>query len=134
MKYAKKVLDAGADAIYGHHPHVLQQIHFYQGKPILYSTGNFTFGTMSRLDPSTGIFQLTWEKKDGVTTLRKLQVIACETSYGPDYRPVPLEDAEAQRKVFAKLRFRKEYKGFVNLPESFLETGIAELQDGGWIE
>ena len=42
-KYAKNVLDAGADMIWGHHPHVIQPIHFYQGKPILYSTGNFTF-------------------------------------------------------------------------------------------
>ena len=134
MSYAKKVIDAGADMIYGHHPHILQQIHFYEGKPILYSTGNFTFGTMSRVDPSTGIFQLTWEKKGETTALKKLQVIPCETTRSPDFRPFPLEDPEAKKAVFAKLRFKKEYAGFVNLPESFLETGVVELHDGEFIE
>lgn len=40
--YAKKLIDAGADVIWGHHPHILQQVLFYQGKPIFFSTGNFT--------------------------------------------------------------------------------------------
>lgn len=40
---AYDILDAGADAIVGSHPHVLQGIEYYQGKPILYSLGNFWF-------------------------------------------------------------------------------------------
>jgi hypothetical protein len=35
------VLDAGADAVVGHGPHVLRGVEFYQGKPIFYSLGNF---------------------------------------------------------------------------------------------
>ncbi len=42
---AHAMIDAGADAIIGHHPHVLQTIEAYQGKPIFYSLGNFVFGT-----------------------------------------------------------------------------------------
>ena len=38
---AKKMIDAGADAVIGGHPHVTQDIDFYQGKPIIYSVGNF---------------------------------------------------------------------------------------------
>ena len=38
---AKKMIDAGADAVIGGHPHVTQDIEFYQGKPIIYSVGNF---------------------------------------------------------------------------------------------
>jgi len=34
-------IDAGADLVAGHHPHVLQPIEVYKGKPILYSLGNF---------------------------------------------------------------------------------------------
>ncbi|MBQ2029204.1 MAG: CapA family protein, partial [Clostridia bacterium] len=53
------MIDLGADIIWGHHPHVLQPVQFYKGKPILYSTGNFTFGTMSsNVDRDTGIFRL----------------------------------------------------------------------------
>ncbi len=134
VSYAKKVIDAGADMVYGHHPHVIQPINFYKGRPILYSTGNFTFGTMSRMDPATGIFQLTWEKEaDGTVDLKKLQVIACETTRSPDFRPTPLTDEEAKKAVYAKLRFKNEYKDCVNLPESFLETGIAEMDHGEFV-
>jgi len=38
---AQKMIDAGADAVIGGHPHVTQDIEFYQGKPIIYSVGNF---------------------------------------------------------------------------------------------
>jgi poly-gamma-glutamate synthesis protein (capsule biosynthesis protein) len=40
---AHKAVEAGADIIMGHHPHVLQPIEVYQGKPIFYSVGNFAF-------------------------------------------------------------------------------------------
>ena len=40
---AHSLIDAGVDAIIGHHPHVVQSIEEYQGKPIFYSLGNFVF-------------------------------------------------------------------------------------------
>jgi hypothetical protein len=36
-------IDAGADLVIGHHPHVLQGFEFYRGKLIAYSLGNFAF-------------------------------------------------------------------------------------------
>lgn len=135
-KYAKQVMDAGADVIWGHHPHVIQPIHFYQGKPILYSTGNFTFGTMSHVDPSTGIFRLNFQRnEEGKVQVTRLEVIPCETQRSPDYRPFVLEDEAERKAVFKELRFRKDvYKYFDNLPESFLETGIVKLENGMIIE
>lgn len=38
-------IDAGADLVVGSHPHVLQGIELYHGKWILYSLGNFVFGS-----------------------------------------------------------------------------------------
>ena len=38
-------IDAGADLVVGSHPHVLQGIEPYHGKWILYSLGNFVFGS-----------------------------------------------------------------------------------------
>ncbi len=38
---AHAAIDAGADAFIGHHPHVLQGIELWHGKPIFYSLGNF---------------------------------------------------------------------------------------------
>lgn len=40
---AKKLVQAGADIILGHHPHVLQGIETYDGSLICYSMGNFLF-------------------------------------------------------------------------------------------
>lgn len=39
----KEYLDAGADVIIGGHSHCLQGMEFYQGKPIVYSLGNYWF-------------------------------------------------------------------------------------------
>lgn len=38
---ARWMIDAGADAVVGGHPHVTQDIGHYKGKPIIYSVGNF---------------------------------------------------------------------------------------------
>ena len=38
-----RLIDAGADIIHGHHPHVIQPSEIYKDKPIFYSLGNFIF-------------------------------------------------------------------------------------------
>ncbi len=38
---ARRMVEAGADAVIGGHPHVTQDIAHYRGKPIVYSVGNF---------------------------------------------------------------------------------------------
>jgi len=43
VEFAHKLIDDGADMILGHHPHQFQGIEIYNGKPILYSMGNFLF-------------------------------------------------------------------------------------------
>ena len=40
---AREMVDAGADFIHGHHPHVIQNSEIYKGAPIYYSLGNFVF-------------------------------------------------------------------------------------------
>ena len=40
---ARRLIDAGADAIIGGHPHVTQTIDWYKDRPIVYSLGNFVF-------------------------------------------------------------------------------------------
>jgi poly-gamma-glutamate capsule biosynthesis protein CapA/YwtB (metallophosphatase superfamily) len=41
MAFARAVIDAGADLVVGHGPHVLRGLEFYQGRLIAYSLGNF---------------------------------------------------------------------------------------------
>jgi poly-gamma-glutamate capsule biosynthesis protein CapA/YwtB (metallophosphatase superfamily) len=38
-------ISAGADLVVGSHPHVVQAVEIYNGKPIFYSLGNFLFGS-----------------------------------------------------------------------------------------
>ena len=40
---ARTMIDAGADAVIGGHPHQVQDTDVYKGKPIFYSLGNFVF-------------------------------------------------------------------------------------------
>lgn len=40
---AHAAIDAGADMVFGHHPHVVQGAEIYRGKPVFYSLGNFVF-------------------------------------------------------------------------------------------
>ncbi len=39
----RRAVDAGADMVFGHGPHVLRGIEVYKGKPILYSLSNFIY-------------------------------------------------------------------------------------------
>ena len=42
---ARFAVDCGADAVVGHHPHIVQPFEIYRGCPIFYSVGNFAFGS-----------------------------------------------------------------------------------------
>jgi poly-gamma-glutamate capsule biosynthesis protein CapA/YwtB (metallophosphatase superfamily) len=43
IAFAHQMIDAGADAILGHHSHVPRAVEYYKGKPILYSMGHLVF-------------------------------------------------------------------------------------------
>jgi poly-gamma-glutamate synthesis protein (capsule biosynthesis protein) len=66
---AHAFIDAGADAIIGSHPHVVQEREEYQGKMIYYSLGNFIFDQYFRPETQQGL--LVEMTIDPVT--RKLQ-------------------------------------------------------------
>lgn len=51
-------IDAGASAVIGHHPHILQGIEQYKDGIILYSLGNFTFGSYSMKSARSAVAQL----------------------------------------------------------------------------
>ena len=63
---AKKMIDAGADAVIGGHPHVTQDIEFYQGKPIVYSVGNFIMRETDNAQQRIGWVLRLKIKKSGV--------------------------------------------------------------------
>ncbi len=40
---ARRLIEQGADAVIGSHPHVTQGVEWYKGHPVVYSLGNFVF-------------------------------------------------------------------------------------------
>ncbi len=52
---ARSAVDNGADMVIGHHPHVIQDIEIYNGKPIVYSLGNFIFDQYFSKDTMRGM-------------------------------------------------------------------------------
>ncbi|WP_415205565.1 CapA family protein [Pseudorhodoferax sp.] len=63
---ARLMIDAGADAVIGSHPHVTQDVETYRGKPIVYSLGNFVFDGFSDADNNTGWLLRLELDRDGV--------------------------------------------------------------------
>jgi poly-gamma-glutamate synthesis protein (capsule biosynthesis protein) len=72
---ARRLIDAGADAVIGSHPHVTQTIDWYKNRPIVYSLANFVFDYYPNDPPLfTGwIVRLTFGKEQR-PTLEKLTV------------------------------------------------------------
>ena len=108
-KLGRAMIDAGANIIYGHHPHVLQRIEAYNGGIIYYSMGNFCFGgnTNPKDKDSVLIQQEIIRAHDGSISLGQLTQIPCSISSVDDrndYQPTPCEvGSEAYNRILAKL-------------------------------
>jgi poly-gamma-glutamate synthesis protein (capsule biosynthesis protein) len=96
-------VDAGADLVLGHHPHVLQGIEEYEGRHIVYSLGNFVFGGNSNPhDKDSMIYQEVFAVDQGKVTARQYRIIPVRISTaqrGNDFRPVLLEGEDRDRVV-----------------------------------
>jgi len=118
VELAHKCIDAGANLIYGSHPHCLQPIEEYNGGIILYSVGNWVFGgNTAPTDPDTAIIQVNIERDVyGNVSYKSFNAIPCCVSgkitaalnkydnYN-DYCPTPYpEDYEAYERVISKLK------------------------------
>ena len=109
IDWGRIAIDAGADIVAGHHPHVLQPMEVYNGGVILYSLGNFSFGgNANPTDMDTAIVQQQIVRAaDGSISLGELTVIPCSissvSSYN-NYQPTPYEiGSEAYDRVMQKL-------------------------------
>lgn len=88
-RWARAVVDAGADAVVGHGPHVLRGVEFYRDKPIAYSLGNFlTYRGFNLSGPLgiTGVLQLELAG-DGTFRSARLLPMVQEPRAGPRADP-----------------------------------------------
>ncbi len=102
-------IDAGADIVYGCHPHVLQPIEEYGNGVIFYSLGNFSFGgNIYPADYDTALIQqeIVWSA-DGSISLGQRNIVPCSISSiekRNNYQPTPYEEgSEEYSRVLSKL-------------------------------
>lgn len=81
-KLAHALIDAGADAVIGAHPHVVQDSETYAGKPIYYSLGNFIFDQYFSAPTQQGIGVEVQLSQSGVTaTSRRFEATKSEPRF-----------------------------------------------------
>lgn len=109
ISLAHAAIDAGADIVWGHHPHVLQNMEKYKDGIICYSLGNFSFGGYTYPgDFDTALVQIEVIKDaGGNVSLGEVTAVPCSVSSREDYnnyQPTPLpKGSEAYERVVSKL-------------------------------
>ncbi|MFD9735803.1 CapA family protein [Umezawaea sp. NPDC059074] len=89
---ARAAIDAGADIVIGHHPHVLQGLEWYKGHLIAYSTGNLVFDQDFLATFSSAFLRTVWEG----TRLVEARLVPVEID---GYRPAVSTGTAARRTV-----------------------------------
>lgn len=90
-------IDAGADLVFGHHPHVLQGIEVYRGRAIIHSSSHFAFDApIVHVEPDSLLVDCAIEDR------RLAQVGLRPVLFDEDRNPVVV-DADTGREVIAKL-------------------------------
>lgn len=85
QQQAHNLINAGADAVVGHHPHVVKPIECYKGKYIFYSLGNLVFDTRRPLTSKGILAHFTVGNRTiSSVTVTPYQITNC--------RPVPMNE------------------------------------------
>lgn len=105
---AKIYIDAGADAVIGCHPHVMQGIEFYKGKTIAYSLGNYWFNASTR---ESGLLKI-YLNPDGTTDVQLLPAMNKDTY---TYLITEEDERNAYYKFMENISFGVEFddEGFI---------------------
>ena len=90
QRWGREFLASGADIVIGGHPHVLQGIEYVDGKPIIYSLGDFWFNHETKY---TGVLKLNIQY-DG---LKEMSFVPCLQR---DFTTQYLHTEEEQRKLY----------------------------------
>lgn len=96
-------VDAGADLVVAHHPHVLQGAAFHRGVPIVHSLGNLVFDQDFLATFHSAWLRTVWEGD----TLLEARLMPVELV---DYRPVHVTDATS-RKILRDMWERSDLGG-----------------------
>lgn len=95
VNFAKASIDAGADIIIGHHPHVLQSMERYKNGVIYYSLGNFIFGFYSKTVEGAAAKIIIDIDEKGVKTIKSAKIIPLHVdNFKVNFCPKPKRGAD----------------------------------------
>ena len=80
---AHRAIDAGADVIIGHHPHVLQGVECYNKGIIFYSLGNFAFASMSHTAEFGALVKIRLDNEQREAEIVPLDVLNSRVFFQP---------------------------------------------------
>ncbi|RJQ10453.1 MAG: hypothetical protein C4551_02645, partial [Bacillota bacterium] len=112
QNYARALVNAGADIVVGHHPHVLEGMEVYKGSLIAYSLGNFVFTTATRAGQDSGILLVTLDDQG----IAAAQLVPVFTDHG---RP-ELETGDDHDRILTSLNGWSERWGTVFDPKGYI--------------
>ncbi len=105
--YAYKLIDSGADVVIGQRLHTLQGIEIYKGKPIIYSLGDFIYGTYAKKVPIGFILKFVFSPGNLLRVeIRPLSTSDTRTS---SFFPVVLHDQAAQNAITTLSDLSREF-------------------------
>ncbi len=91
---AHRLIDAGADALIGSHPHEVQAIERYRSGVIAYSLGNFLFDNARPVQRDGGVLALTFARRGAASCLAAARFTPTVISPGPVFHPELAVDAQ----------------------------------------
>jgi len=80
-RLARMMIDSGADAVIGHHPHILQGVEKYKRGIIFYSLGNFAFAHKSRIADRTLLVRLRFDGDKRTAELLPVNILHREVGF-----------------------------------------------------
>ncbi len=116
VAFSHAVIDAGADLVLGHGPHVPRALELYQGRLVAYSLGNFCTALGINVRGANGLAPILHVELDGEGIFRAGKIISAS-----QVRPQGPQVDESHRA--AKLMRRLTLEDFPTTPIVITETG-----------
>ncbi|WP_338243406.1 CapA family protein [Aurantiacibacter hainanensis] len=143
----RQMIDAGADAIIGHHPHLLKPVEFHRGRPIIHSLGNFAIeqpsAYMANIEQTQGYKEVTrtsagWKPKEKYMLPEETRHTAVASLQpGEDgcslaFIPFRIDDDCIPRRVGKATREFEDFRDYLTAitRETGIHTAIEETEDG----
>jgi poly-gamma-glutamate synthesis protein (capsule biosynthesis protein) len=125
-KTARKIIELGADAVIGHHSHWVQGIEKYRHGVIIYSLGNFIFGSNNKFLRNGFLAGLIFKNKK----LQRVEIFPINTRNQTEHRfqPGPLNKKLGARLLHHVQKLSSEFKTKITVKQNlgFIEINRPE--------